>query len=74
MDNIYIFDDFLEHDELSRINSFIQQTRWSYGHRNGEREPIDTRYFSDYNINSFISDIRHSSCRKLFINPDSFIK
>lgn len=74
MDNIYIFDDFLEDDELSRINKFILETRWSYGHRNGEREPIDTRYFSDYNINSFISDYVRIKIEKVINKPLKIIR
>ena len=69
MENIYIFDNFLEQSELSQINKYIQETRWLYGHRNGTKETLDTNYFADHNINNFISDYVRNKIEKTLNKP-----
>ena len=56
MDNIYIFDNFLDTTELEHVKQFIATSVWSYGHGNGPRETLDTKYFSNLYTDNFISD------------------
>jgi len=65
MDNIYIFDHFLDTSELEHIKQFIKSSVWKYGHSNGLRETLDTKYFSNYYTDNFISDYVRSKIERI---------
>ena len=47
MENIHIYDNFLNYDELSYVLEYINANNyWKFGHSSGTSEPIDTKFFS----------------------------
>jgi len=65
MDKVFIFDNFLEETEIEYLKQFVFDSKWHYGHGNGKRETIDTKYFSNHNIDNFISDYVRSKIEKI---------
>lgn len=65
MDNIFIFDNFLEEKELQNLKEIILNSVWDYYHGNGSRETLDTKYFSNKRIDNFISDYVRSKIEKI---------
>jgi hypothetical protein len=64
MNDIYIFDNFLNENDLCYLKTFIKNSTWKYGHGNGIRETLDTKYFSTYYIDNFISDYVRNKIEK----------
>ncbi len=57
MNNIIIKDNFLNEDELSILQYFINNAQFKYGHSSGNREYVTNLFFSTYNTSDFF--LRH---------------
>ena len=53
MDNIIIFDNFLNDNEIIEMMEIIIKKKWKYGHSSGYREIINNNFFSVYNYEFF---------------------
>ena len=56
MQNIFIFDDFLNDCELNKVVKIIETREWKFGHGSGDREPIQNRFFSTHDLDSFFAE------------------
>jgi hypothetical protein len=54
--NIVIFDNFLNDTELNTVKQQVYNLYWKYGHGNGDKEKVDTKYFSNFYIDEFITE------------------
>ena len=69
MNHIHIFDRFLTEDDYQKIREFVCNSDWKYGHKNGTRETLDTRYFSNMFVDNFITDYVRSKIEKTISKP-----
>jgi len=57
MENIKIFDDFLNKDDLQILTSILSSNNWEYGHISIGREMVDTPFWSlDLNQEVFFNE------------------
>lgn len=73
MQNIFIFDDFLDDCELKKVVSIIETREWGFGHGSGDREQIQNKFFSTHDLDAFFTEhlkgkIESVVSRKLKIN------
>lgn len=69
MENIHIFDKFLEDADYETLKQFVYDSKWKYGHRNGKRETLDTLYFSNMFMDNFISDYVRNKIERAISKP-----
>ena len=55
MENIQIFDNFLEESDISKCIEIIKQPNWEYGHRSNNTIMDTPFYIMDLNKNEFIA-------------------
>jgi hypothetical protein len=53
MENVLIFDDFLDPTEIQQLDTYVSNKRFSYGHTSGYGEKITNQFFSIYNEEDF---------------------
>ena len=74
MENIYIFDNFLEKDELEYVLEYVNSTTcWKFGHSSGISENIQTIFFSVMDLSDYFSEylrkkIENIVSKKLILN------
>jgi hypothetical protein len=73
MENIFIFDNFLNENELNKVVEIINTRVWGYGHTSGYREQIQNVFFSTHDLDEFFSEyikekIEKTVSRNLKIN------
>lgn len=57
MENIHIFDNFLNEQELHIILDMIKKKMWKYGHSSGTIiEKIENKFFAGYDIGDFCNE------------------
>lgn len=56
MENIFIFDNFLNENELNRVIEIIETRVWHYGHTSGNREQIQNKFFSTHDLDIFFTE------------------
>jgi len=74
MENIYIFDDFLDKEELEYVLHYINSKDcWKFGHSSGISENIQTIFFSITDLSDYFSEyirkkIENTISKKLKLN------
>ena len=53
MNELQIYDDFLNSDELNILNTILNTKMYNFNHKSGNREKIVTPFFSIFNTEDF---------------------
>ena len=68
MENISIFDDFLNDDELKILLNIIDNKLWGYGHSSGGNiELVNTKFFKTDNLDYFFLDVIKPKLDELYL-------
>uniref|UniRef100_A0A6C0I1D6 Prolyl 4-hydroxylase alpha subunit Fe(2+) 2OG dioxygenase domain-containing protein n=1 Tax=viral metagenome TaxID=1070528 RepID=A0A6C0I1D6_9ZZZZ len=56
MENIKIYDHFLNKNELIKLLEVINHKEWNYGHSSGNNERFNNKFFAAYELGEFYTD------------------
>ena len=56
MENIQIYDQFLNENELEKLLEIINCKEWKYGHSSGNSEKFNNKFFAAYELGAFYTD------------------
>jgi hypothetical protein len=66
MENINIFDNFLDTDEISKLEKYLKENDWLYGHKSGDKEEkLENVFFVSYYNKRYFTNIILSKLAKL---------
>jgi len=73
MNNIILFDNFLNKNELNILTFIIKNKKWGYGHKSGYMEKVQNKFFSvknseDFFLKNIFDKIKKCVSKKLKIN------